>query len=377
VVAVTAAAVAASGLRRVGAEGRNGNEVAVPVQVGRLSRGQTAAVVLSVGLGVVLAGYGLVGSYLTISELAERHHVPLASLVPAGIDGGLVAVMVLDLVLTWISSPVGWLRQLVRVLSVGTVVVNVVAGWPNPIAVGLHAAAPLMLLAMLEAGRGALLRRIGESRGTRREPIPLIRWLLAPWRTMLLWRRMALWQVTSYRTAIDTELQLRRAIILLQARYGRRWRRQAPADLVWMLRAGVDVGEACERVCALSDATTTIDCSQGAVPQSKHDASEALQHPAPTSHDSEVRTDDLSLCSDEADGRLEEALQLNRLHWTETGRPISAETLRKRLHISASASRDLTRVVRAADRTAVLAGGSMNLIKAGQNEERGADNARG
>jgi hypothetical protein len=79
----------------------------------QLSRGQTAAVVLSVGLGVVVAGYGLAGSYLSISELADRHDVPLAALVPAGIDGGLVAVVVLDLVLTWIGSPVGWLRQLV------------------------------------------------------------------------------------------------------------------------------------------------------------------------------------------------------------------------------------------------------------------------
>lgn len=64
-----------------------------------------------------------------------------------------VAVVVLDLVLTWIGSPVGWLRQLVRVLSAGTVVANAVAGWPDPVAVGLHVAAPVMLLAMLEASR--------------------------------------------------------------------------------------------------------------------------------------------------------------------------------------------------------------------------------
>jgi hypothetical protein len=84
--------------------------------------------------------------------------------------------VVLDLVLTWIGAPVGWLRQLVRVLSVGTVVANAIAGWPDPVAVGLHSAAPLMLLAMIEAGRGVLLRRIGEAHGSRREPIPLIRW---------------------------------------------------------------------------------------------------------------------------------------------------------------------------------------------------------
>jgi hypothetical protein len=189
--------------------------------------------------------------------------VPLAGWVPAGLDGGLVAVVVvvLDLALTWIGTPVGWLRQLVRVLSTGTVAANAVAGWPDPVATGLHIAAPLILLAMIEAGRTVLLRRIGEVHGTRREPIPLIRWLLAPWRTLLLWRRMALWQITSYRTAIATELQLRRAMTLLRIRYGHRWRRRAPADLVWMLRTGVYVGEACERVGALADID---DCAEPA-----------------------------------------------------------------------------------------------------------------
>jgi hypothetical protein len=111
----------------------------------------------------------------------------LAGLVPAGIDGGLVGV--LDLVLAWISMPVGWLRQLVRVLSVGTILANAVGGWPDPVAVGLHAAAPVMLLAMVEAGRTVLLRRMGKVDGTLRDSIPLTRWVLAPWRTWLLWRR--------------------------------------------------------------------------------------------------------------------------------------------------------------------------------------------
>jgi hypothetical protein len=41
--------------------------------------------------GVMVAGYGLAGSYVSISELADRHGVPLAELVPADSDGGLVA----------------------------------------------------------------------------------------------------------------------------------------------------------------------------------------------------------------------------------------------------------------------------------------------
>jgi hypothetical protein len=108
--------------------------------------GQSAAVVVSVTMGLVVFGYGMAGSYVTISELAAQRGVPLAGFVPAGIDGGLLAVVVLDLVLAWTGMPVGWLRQVVRVLSVGTIAANAVTGWPDPIAVSLHTAAPVMLL---------------------------------------------------------------------------------------------------------------------------------------------------------------------------------------------------------------------------------------
>jgi hypothetical protein len=351
---MTAMAATMSGLGPVGSANVRTDEATGEEKAQGLSRGQTVAVVLSVGLGGLVAGYGLAGSYVAVSELAARHGVPLAGWVPAGLDGGLVAVVILDLVLTWIGAPVGWLRQLVRALSVGTVVTNAIAGWPDPVAVGLHVAAPLMLLAMLEAGRSVLLRRLGEARGTRREPIPFIRWVLAPWRTMWLWRRMALWQITSYRTAIDIELQVRRAITLLRVRYGRRWRRRAPADLVWMLRTGVDAGEACEQVRALVGAR---ECGEPAVRGAVHSEFGLAEVPAtgpPASDSSRVRLE-LPLPVDEVDDRLDEALQQNRRHWRETGRPISAETLRQRLHVSASASRDLTRAIRAADRDAVLA----------------------
>jgi uncharacterized protein DUF2637 len=134
VVVMTAMAATTSGLRPVGATDLSTDETTGEEQVQGLSRGQTAAVVLSFGLGVVVAGYGLAGSYVAVSELAGLHGVPLTRWVPAGLDGGLVAVVVLDLVLTWIGAPVGWLRQLVRVLSAGTVVANAIAGWPDPVA---------------------------------------------------------------------------------------------------------------------------------------------------------------------------------------------------------------------------------------------------
>ena len=244
-----------------------------------------------------------------------------------------------------------------RVLSVGTVVANAVAGWPDPVAAGLHAAAPLMLLAMLEACRSVLLRRIGETRGVRRESIPLVRWVLAPWRTLLLWRRMALWQITSYRTAIDTELALRRAVTQLRAHHGRRWRRHAPADLVWMLRTGIAVNEAVARVRKLVGIDDAVETARSVLPDtlgaSARTSNERKMHvPADPSSApfSAFRPEAAEVNGD----RFAEAMRLNRQHWMDMGRPISAETLRQRLHVGADISRGLIRAVREADRAAVL-----------------------
>ena len=216
------------------------------------------AVGVSVAFGLGLAAYGVVGSYQTVSGLAERRGVPLASLVPVGIDGGLIGVVVLDLVLSWIGQPIGWLRQFVRVLTVGTVAANAAAGWPDQVSAGLHVAAPLMLLAMVEAGRTVLLRRIKGPDGRTRDPIPVARWVLAPWPTWLMWRRMVLWRIASFQEALDAEQERRHAIALLKASYGRRWKRHTPPELAWMLRAGVSVDGALARARVLA-ARTDLD----------------------------------------------------------------------------------------------------------------------
>jgi Protein of unknown function (DUF2637) len=229
----------------------------------RLSGGQRAAVSVSVTLGLGLAAYGVAGSYQTVSGLAERRGVPLALLVPVGIDGGLIGVVVLDLVLSWIGQPIGWLRQFVRVLTVGTVAANAAAGWPDLVSTGLHVAAPLMLLAMVEAGRTVLLRRIGGPDGQPRDPIPVARWVLAPWPTWLMWRRMVMWRIASFQDALAAEQERRHAIALLKAKYGRRWKQHAPQELAWMLRAGVSVQDAVARARVLA---ASADADSGHVP---------------------------------------------------------------------------------------------------------------
>lgn len=291
------------------------------------------AVYVSILFGVLLAGYGIVGSYATVSALAAEHHVPLAALVPLGIDGGLVGVVVLDLVLSWMGSPVAWLRQVARLLMVGTVVANAAAGWPDTVAVGLHCAAPVMLLAMVEAGRSVLLRRVTTTNGAARETIPWERWMLSPWRTLLLWRRMVLWRTLNYDKAIETELAVRRAVAILRARHGRRWRREAPADVVWMLRTGERISEACAWVEGSARYADTADAGDPSHRDTWQESDPGTGSEVDTTED-----------------QLAQATKLNRQHWFETGRPISAETVRKALRVSSARSRDLARSVRDADR---------------------------
>ncbi|TCO55761.1 uncharacterized protein DUF2637 [Actinocrispum wychmicini] len=258
-------------------------------------------------------------------------------MVPIGIDGGLVGVVVLDLVLAWTAHPIGWLRQLARLLAVGTVAANVSAGWPDPVAIGLYAVAPLMLLVMVEAGRRVLLRRAGGAAGYVRDRIPLGRWILSPWPTFLLWRRMVLWQIASYRAALDMEAQLRRTRTLLRVHFGRQWKQKAPADLLWMLGIAPFAAEAHSRLHDLISGNDKVK-------------------PAPVPQDG-ATTPVLSGSSPAVLGdHLNAAVRINERHWTQRNRPVLAETLRKQLHISSSRARELASTVRSMDRAAVSNG---------------------
>lgn len=301
-----------------------------------LTRSQQLALTGAIGLALALATYGVVGSYTTISAKAAELGVPLPHLVPIGIDGGLIGVVVLDLVLAWTGHPVGWLRQLARLLTIGTVAANVSAGWPNPTAIGLHAAAPLMLLVMVEAGRAVLLRRAGLASGVARDRIPIGRWILSPWRTWLLWRRMILWQITSYRTALDLDARVHRARRQLTNQFGSRWKQAAPANVVWMLRTAPYAEEACAEVEALTCFTKSAS--------DKPSTSEAEQHP----HTGQTR-----LNTSTSEDQLQQAMRINKQHWAARNRPVSADTLREQLHIGTARARELTAAVRAMDKEAV------------------------
>jgi hypothetical protein len=130
-----------------------------------------------------------------------------------------------------------------------------------------------------------------------------------------------------------------------------------------MLRTGVSVNEAVARVqrlVGIDDAVETVrSVVQDALGASSRTATERRAHV--TADQAPVLASALRPEAAKAHGdRFAEAMRLNRQHWMDTGRPISADTLRQRLHVGADISRELIRAVREADRAAVIAATSLS-----------------
>ncbi|WP_067450452.1 DUF2637 domain-containing protein [Actinomadura macra] len=199
-----------------------------------------------------LAGLGGYGSFASVRDVAEPWFGDQAWIVPAGVDLGILALVSVALLLEWLAMPMPALRWMAMAFTGATVWLNVSAAHGDPAGVVMHAAMPVLFVTFVEAVRHAIRRRAGIAAGTVREGIPVARWLLAPFSTFRLWRRMVLWQITSYPRALVAEQRRRHALALLRDRYGRGWKRQAPADVVWMLSDGVMLDQALARVTELT-----------------------------------------------------------------------------------------------------------------------------
>ncbi|TDD73981.1 DUF2637 domain-containing protein [Actinomadura darangshiensis] len=199
-----------------------------------------------------LAGLGGYGSFASVQGVAEPWFGGQAWIVPAGVDLGILALVSVALLLEWLAMPMPALRWMAFAFTAATVWLNVSAAHGDVTGMVMHAAMPVLFITFIEAVRHAIRRRAGIAAGTVREGIPLARWLLAPFSTFRLWRRMVLWQITSYPQALVAEQRRRHALALLDAHYGRKWKTKAPADVVWMLADGVMLDQALARVTELT-----------------------------------------------------------------------------------------------------------------------------
>ncbi|QHC26602.1 DUF2637 domain-containing protein [Streptomyces sp. GS7] len=194
-------------------------------------------------IGVVIAGavliaaIGFTGSYAAVRALAEKKGFGAFAVVfPIGIDAGIVVLLALDLLLTWIRIPFPLLRQAAWLLTAATIAFNGAAAWPDALGVGMHAVIPLLFVVAVEAARHAVGRIADITADKHMEGVRLTRWLLAFPSTFRLWRRMKLWELRSYDQVIQLEQDRLVYQARLRARYGRAWRRRAPVESLMPLR---------------------------------------------------------------------------------------------------------------------------------------------
>ncbi|MCM2417446.1 DUF2637 domain-containing protein [Streptomyces sp. RKAG293] len=203
----------------------------------RLTRTHRILVGVVVAGAVVIAAIGFAGSYAAVRELAQNKGFGwFANVFPIGVDAGIVVLLALDLLLTWMRIPFPLLRQTAWLLTAATIAFNGAAAWPDPVGVGMHGIIPVLFVVCVEAARHAVGRVADLTADKHMESVRLTRWLLAPFPTFKLWRRMKLWELRSYDQVIRLEQDRLVYQARLQARYGRAWRRKAPVEALMPLR---------------------------------------------------------------------------------------------------------------------------------------------
>ncbi|MEU1201270.1 DUF2637 domain-containing protein [Streptomyces sp. NPDC005813] len=202
-----------------------------------LTRAHRVLIGTVVAGAVIIAGIGFAGSYAAVRELAIKKGFGNFSYVfPIGIDAGICVLLALDLLLTWIQIPFPLLRQTAWLLTAATIAFNGAAAWPDPLGVGMHAVIPILFVVAVEAARHAIGKIADITADKHMEGIRPARWLLSPVPTFLLWRRMKLWELRSYEAVIKLEQERLVYQARLRSRFGRTWRRKAPAESLIPLR---------------------------------------------------------------------------------------------------------------------------------------------
>ncbi|MED7954882.1 DUF2637 domain-containing protein [Streptomyces sp. BE303] len=194
-------------------------------------------------LGVVAAGaclisgIGFAGSYSAVRDLAaEKGFGSFSYAFPIGVDAGIVVLLALDLVLTWLRIPFPLLRQTAWLLTVATIAFNAAASWGDPLGMGMHAVIPVLFVVVVEASRHAVGRIAAITADRHMESVRLMRWVLSPVPTFRLWRRMKLWELRSYDEVVRLEQNRLVYRAQLRFRYGRGWRRSAPIQALLPLK---------------------------------------------------------------------------------------------------------------------------------------------
>ncbi|MER6289133.1 DUF2637 domain-containing protein [Streptomyces sviceus] len=193
------------------------------------------------GVGALAAAgvgaLGLISSFDAVSAAALRWGFSEPWMLPVGIDVAIPVFTVANLLLIRMDMALAWVRFVPWVLTLVTCGLNIAAGhdvWAKV----AHGTMPLLWVVFSEIGAHVYAVRIGAATGRRMEKIRFSRWFLAPLSTFALWRRMTLWEVTSYSRALACERERLLARADLHERFGWKWRWKTPRRERVMLRIG-------------------------------------------------------------------------------------------------------------------------------------------
>lgn len=202
-----------------------------------LSRTEKALLGVVIPAGAGVGSLGLVASFDSVSSAAARWGFGEPWMLPIGIDLAIPVFTAANLLLIRLGMPLAWVRFVPWALTLVTCWLNVAAG-ESVSAKLAHGAMPLLWVVLSEIAAHVYAVRIGVATGARMERIRRSRWLFAPLTTLMLWRRMVLWETTDYREALDLEKNRLLVRAELRENYGRAWRHKAPSRDLVLLRLG-------------------------------------------------------------------------------------------------------------------------------------------
>ncbi|MER6201482.1 DUF2637 domain-containing protein [Streptomyces sp. NPDC001586] len=268
---------------------------------------------------------GLISSFDAVSAAAGRWGFGEPWMLPVGIDTAIPVFTVANLLLIRMDMALVWVRFVPWALTLITCGLNIAAGqglWAKV----AHGTMPLLWVVFSEIGAHIYAVRIGAVTGRRMDKIRASRWLLAFPSTFSLWRRMTLWEITSYADALGREKERQLARADLREEYGWRWRSKTPRRERVLLRLGElapESDEAAPELLASPVPSPTPEEQRAPQAPRKRTARPRAKARKP------LRT---------AEELLAEAREIT-VAWPDSA--INAEAIRTHLHCSAASSRAL------------------------------------
>ena len=190
------------------------------------------------GLAAALGLLGFVNSFRAVARAAQASFGELAPTVPLGIDLAIAVFSAMDIVLARLDMRPRWVRLVPWSLTAVTIYLNA-ADQPTWFGRVAHAVFPALWVVAVSLAAHVIRVRAQLTAGTAIDRIRVSRWLLAPLRTALLWRRMVLWEIRSYPDALARERARLLALTGLQDTYGvLAWRWRAPRRVRALYRLG-------------------------------------------------------------------------------------------------------------------------------------------